>query len=171
MRLLGADEGAEGDEAEMPVELQLARGGGNDADVVAVVEAVAHGVLEELWEDDGFARIGLDGEQAHFAGGTAGGQVCVEIGELAVDGKGARAANGEHSHEAAILQANDVGVFSVKTIHEALVGVRGVLGDFLDEGAVIEAVDLLNFPIFGRDFVNIFSLVVFVGHGGKKVWQ
>src|SRR5208282_4469538 len=51
-----------------------------------------------------------------------------------------------------MAEADQVGVLGVEFVHEPLGRRRLMLGNFLDEGLVIEPVNLLEFPILARAF-------------------
>ena len=66
--------------------------------------------------------------------------------------KTAPAAHGKHPDEFLVAETNQIGVLGVKFVHEPLGGGRLVLRNFLNEGLVIQAVNLLEFPVFGCNF-------------------
>ena len=141
-RVFATDEGAEGDGTHVAVELELAGGGGEDGGAVAAGDGFAAEELDEAEGDGGAAVFFLDGEEAGFAPGVAGGEVGLEVGEFGVEGKGALEAEGDHAGEFLTGEADAVDVIAVEFVHEATVGGAVVLGDFLGEGAVVEPVAL-----------------------------
>ena len=60
------------------------------------------------------------------------------------------AAHGQHADEFLVAEADQIGVLGVELVHQPLVGGRLVLRNFLDEGPVIEPVNLLELPVFRR---------------------
>ena len=151
LRLAAADERAERHEAEMLVEPGLARGAGDDGHVVAHVLEVLREQADELREDEAVAEIFLDREQADFEHLVAGRQVGIEVRDFVIEREGPVPPPCHHADEAVAVKADGVGVFRVKLVHEALLRVVRVLGDFLDEGFVVEAVDGLELPVFARN--------------------
>ena len=137
----------------MLVQPELPRRAGNDGEVVAFLDTMLPEQRQNTLQNLAAARPAeffLEGEQPNFTNGPAPRQVDVEVGQFLVEGKRPVAAHGEHADQFLILQTNQVRVFRVKFIHEPLRGRGLMLRDFLDEGFVIEPVNLLEFPIFGR---------------------
>ena len=97
------------------------------------------------------AEFFLDGKQPDFADGPARRQMGIEVRQFLVERERPVAAHGEHPDELLVLQTDEIRVLRVKLVHEPLGGRRLVLRDFLDEGLVVEPVNLLKFPIFGRE--------------------
>ena len=64
--------------------------------------------------------------------------------EFSVQRERALGTDGEHSGNALSRQTDDVRVFVMKLVDQAPVRVRRMLGDLLDEGAVIQAVNLFK---------------------------
>ena len=109
-------------------------------------------MLEQRDEERGLPEFGDDGEQPHLHRLAARRQKRVEIRQLAVERERPAVPEGEHADELAAVERNHVEVFMVKPIDEASFGVRSVLGYLLDEGAIIELVDLFELPRFRGDF-------------------
>ena len=159
-RLVGgvvvAHRGAEGDEADVAVELLLGNAAGHYYVVVAAVAAVAGHHSEQAGEHAGAAQVGAHGQEADFAeaGAFGLGQVGFQVAQLFVQGEGAAVADADHSHEFGAAPADEVGIFVVEAVDEDAGFVGGMLGDFLDEGGVVEAVDVLELPVLVGLFEN-----------------
>ena len=80
-----------------------------------------------------------------------GGRYESRLGTFWSSENGRPAAHGEHADEFLVAETNQIGVLGVEFVHEPLGGGRLMLRDFLDEGPVIQAVNLLEFPVFGRE--------------------
>jgi hypothetical protein len=119
--------------------------------VEAVVEALADGVFEERHEDRSLTKLRDDCEQPALHGFAAGRQMGIEIGDFAVERKGPLAPDRHHAHDLAVAQHDEVGVFGVESVDQLAIRVGRVLRDLLDEGAVVEPVDLLELPRFRGD--------------------
>ncbi|MCL5096161.1 MAG: hypothetical protein M1608_01230 [Candidatus Omnitrophica bacterium] len=94
----------------------------------------------------------FDGKQAQLGDLSAGGQKRIEVFELEIEGEGAFGPGGEHAYHAVVVQANGVSVLAVELVDQSAVRVDVVLGDFFDEGLVIEPVDLIKFGFLVSDF-------------------
>ena len=141
--------GAEGDEADVAVEGLLGDAAGHYHIVVAGIAAVARHHREQAGEDAGAAHIGAHGQEADFAeaGALRLGEVGFQAAEFFVQGEGAAVADADHTEEFGAAAADVVDVFVVEPVHQEAGVVGGVLGDFLDEGGVVEAVDVLELPV------------------------
>ncbi len=136
----------------MAVEFNLPGRAGDDGDVEAVVETLADGVLEQRDEHRGLAELGDHGEQPAFDRLASRGQVGVEIRHLGVEGERPLVAQGHHGYELPALERDDVGVLGVEPIDQPSLRILCVLRDLLDEGPVVELVDLLELPGFRGNF-------------------
>lgn len=145
--------GAEGNETEELVELDLADGAGNHGEVVPAVDGMLDERGDEPLGDAGVAELLLDGEQADFAQRPVRGEVGIEVVELAVERERALVAKGDHTGEDSffLMNADDVGVLLVEFIGQHLVAVGFVLRDFLHEGFIVQRMDSLDFPRLFRD--------------------
>ena len=74
-----------------------------------------------------------------------------KILDLRLNGKGPFAGNGDHAQHLVGATADEVGVVVVEAIHQRPAGNRLMLGDFLDEGTVVEPMNLLELRFFGGD--------------------
>ena len=81
-----------------------------------------------------------------------GRQVRIEFRQFLVERERPVAAHGQHPDEFLVAEADQIGVLGVKFVHEPLDGGRLMLRDFLDEGPVVQAVNLLELPVFRRQF-------------------
>ena len=76
----------------------------------------------------------------------------VEVGNFLIERERAIATRGQHAHDFLIVQADEIGVLSVKLVHEPVRGGRLVLRNFLHERPVVETMDHLELPVFGSEF-------------------
>ena len=143
---------AKGDKAQVAVKLLLAGGAGDDAQIVAVFQAVLPHQGRQAPEDLAVAELFFHREEADFAGAAAWRQVGIQIGQLLVQGKGAARAGGDHANDSVAAQADQVGVFIVEFIHQPGSGRGLMLGDLLHKSPVIELMNLFELPIFRCDF-------------------
>ena len=98
------------------------------------------------------AEFAVNGQQPDFADRSAGGQVRIEIGNFLIKRERTVAPRRQHADNLLVVETNEVGVLRVKLVHEPM-GRRGVvLRNFLDEGAVVQAMDLLELPVFRGKF-------------------
>ena len=97
------------------------------------------------------AMASVDGQQAKLARTTSCRQMGVEIRNLVVERKGTRAAHGDHAQQFGAAHADDVGVLAVEPIDQSAGRVGRVLGNLLDEGLIVEAMDRIELPRFGGD--------------------
>jgi hypothetical protein len=79
-------------------------------------------------------------------------KVRIEVGELLVEGEGAVEMDRDHADDVTGLDADEVFVAVMKAIDQHAVGIGVMLGDFLDERAVVQAVNLLELPGLGGHF-------------------
>src|SRR6185437_7214591 len=152
LRFAGAHHRSEGNKAEMLVQLKLARGPGNNREVVAFFNAMLPEQSEDSLQYLGAAEFFLDGQQANFANRASGGTVRVEILQLLIERKWARATHGEHSDELLSRETDEIGIFRVKFVDETMGGRSVMLRNFLNECFVVEPVNLLELPIFVGGF-------------------
>ena len=146
-----ADEGTERREPQLFVQLQLACRPRHDGQIVALPVPQFGYREHQPPEDPGVAVFSPDGEQSQFARRAMRRQVGVEVGELGVERERALVAHRGHPDQAIAVHSDDVGVVGVEAVDQAPLGIGWMLGDLLDERRVVQAVDLLEFPLLGRD--------------------
>ena len=77
-------------------------------------------------------------------------QVSVQIVQFVVERERPFVMSTDHSHNAPPLHADEVGVVPVELVYQPFVWVLRMLRNLLDEGTVVERVDLLELPVLGR---------------------
>ncbi len=97
------------------------------------------------------AEFLFDGEQADFADLAVRRQVGVEVGKFLVEREWPVASHREHAGEFLIAETDQVRIFRVELVHQALRRRRLVLRNLLDECAVVEPVNLLELPVVRGD--------------------
>ena len=141
-----AHDGAEGDEADVPVQRLLRNSAGHDHVVVAAFLAVAGHHGQQAGEDPGAAHVGAHRQQADLAdaGALRLGQVILQAAQLFVQGKGPAVADADHADQVLFPSADEVGVLVVEAVNEDAGVVGGVLGDLLDEGGIVQLEDFFK---------------------------
>src|SRR5262245_34177607 len=123
LRVIAADQRTKRNEAEMLIKLLLARGAGNDGEVITFLYAMLPEQRKKTGQNlsaAGAAKFPLDGEQADFANGPTRRQIRVQILQLLIEGERAVTARRQHAHEFGFFEANQVSVFRVELVHEPL---------------------------------------------------
>ena len=108
--------------------------------------------LEQPLEHHPVAMARKHGQQTDLANPAAGRQVTVDVAELFVERERSFVPYRHHADELVAIQRDEIGVLVVETVHQPLLRVRRVLGDFLDEGFVIETENLLELRFSGGHF-------------------
>jgi hypothetical protein len=68
------------------------------------------------------------------------------IRQARLNGKRRAIVGSDHAPHSSVSHRDAINVLIVKTIHQQTAAIRRVLPNFLHESAVVEAVDLLEFP-------------------------
>ena len=147
----GTDERAKAREAKMAIELELAGRARNHGQIVARLPAKLHGMFKERGEEERAAKTRGDGEQSSLNGSPTGGQILVEPRHLGVERERPVPPHRHHAGQPVFLERNHVVVLAVETVHKPAIGIGWVLGNLVDEGLVVKAMDGLEFPFLGRD--------------------
>ena len=76
----------------------------------------------------------------------------VEVFEFLVKRERPIAAHGEHARQSPPAEANQVSVLGVEFVHQPVRWRGLMLRNLLNEGFVVEPMDLLELPILSREF-------------------
>ncbi len=99
----------------------------------------------------------LDGQQAHFQRPRAGLAQDRRVGQAIGDGKRRLVVGADHAHDFIIADDDQINVLVVEFVDQGAGPCRWMLRDFVDECAVIETVNLLEFLFRFRPFEKVWT--------------
>ena len=120
---------------------------GNEQVRIAVIERMLVERPHQPEEDGAVAPAGLDREEADFERARAGARQQCSVREAIGHGERGLIVPAHHADELAIAENDEVGVLVMEFIDEQAGAGIGVLGDFRNERAVVQPVDLLELII------------------------